>query len=149
MISSIKHQFNKIIWQSDLLSVRFAIALGSLFWAILLLWPGELFVPLRTTYRLMSQIAPEHMWGIAFLIHSACAFATLFFHKTRLLFLGDAVWGVVLWTAATIACFASHWQLNVIYSPPAAMSAEISLMLASWWWLIRWIVWTETKKGYK
>jgi len=148
-------KLNYIAWQSDLSSIRFSIILGSLFWAFLLLWPGELFTPTRTTYRLMSQIADEEIWGFAFLSHAIFAATTLFLEKRdKIYFYLDALWGALLWTVATVACFASHWQVGIPYAPPAAMSAEVSLMLGEWWWVIRWMIWEKTKKeqitnGYK
>jgi uncharacterized membrane protein HdeD (DUF308 family) len=130
---------NRIIWHSDLLTTRVSIAIGSLVWGLLLLWPGELFVPARTTYRLMAEIASEQAWGVAFLCHGMIAMITLLQNKAcRTSYLFDALLGCTLWTTATLACFASHWKAGVYYAPPAAMSAEVSLMLASWWYLARW-----------
>jgi hypothetical protein len=141
IFSKLKSKIHEIIWESDLLSARFSIAIGSLFWAALLWWPGVLFTPQRTTYRLMSEIASEDMWGLAFFIHGVFAFTTLLTDiKGRIMFAGDAAAGAIIWTTATTTCFASHWMHSIIYAPPAAMSAELSLMLASWWYLIRWIV---------
>lgn len=129
-------------------SVRLSMLLGSLFWAVLLAWPGALFTPGRTTYRLMSEVMSENMWALAFLIHGIFIFLTLFCEKrNKITFIGDAVYGCILWTAATITCFASHWQLGKEYAPPAAMSAELALLFASWWWLIRWIVEMGEKKN--
>lgn len=144
---AITRKISDIIWASDLVSVRFSIAFASFFWALLLIWPGELFTPERTTYRLMAQIANENLWALGFFIHGLFASITLICEKrNKFLFFGDALWGSVMWTAATIACFASHWQLGKVYAPPAAMSAELALMLGAWWWTIRWIVKKETER---
>lgn len=147
MISKIKKKLDDIIWRTDMTSVRLSIVLGSIFWAILLMWPGQLFTPSRTTYRLMSEIASENIWALAFLVHASCALTTLFTDiRNKFLFFGDAIWGSILWTSATIACFASHWQYGKEYAPPAAMSAELALMLAAWWWVIKWIVREQEEK---
>jgi len=147
-LKPLKQVVDKILWHSDLLSARFSIAVGSLFWTILLWWPGELFSPTRTTYRLMSQMTDETVWGGLFFIHVIFATFSIFTGlKNKIVFLGDALFGSLIWTIATVACFASHWQYGVSYAPPAAMSAELSLMFASWWWLIRWVVSNQQEKN--
>ena len=114
---------------------------GSMLWAILLLWPTDLFVPARTTYRLMSQVASENIWGFAFMLHAICAAISLFGDiKRKSIIIGDALWGTVLWTAVTIMCFASHWDIGVNYAPPAAAGVNAALMIATWWWLVRCIL---------
>lgn len=129
-----------IMLNSSMRSVRFTIALSSLVFALLLWWPGTLFTAGRTTYRLMAEIAPENVWGVAFFIHFIFATRTLIWCQyNRWTFIGDAVWGAVIWTVATVACFAAHWQHGIAYAPPAAMSAEIGVLFASWWYMARWI----------
>lgn len=145
-INKIKRKVSNILWDTQMESVRISMFFGSLFWAILLAWPGTLFTPARTTYRLMSEIMNENMWALAFFTHAAFIFITLFCGKrNKVTFVGDAIIGCLLWTSATIACFASHWKLGADYAPPAAMSAELGLLFASWWWLVRWIVDTNGK----
>lgn len=130
--------FWRIVTTSSMQSVRLSVAWSSLIFALLLWWPGTLFTPTRTTYRLMSEITDEVTWGIAFFVHAMFSFYTLLYCRyNRVTFYGDAVFGAVLWTVATVACFASHWQIGVPYAPPAAMSAEVGVLVASWWYLAR------------
>ena len=129
-----------IILCSSMKSVRFTIAVSSLIFAILLWWPGTLFTPARGTYRLMSEIADENVWGLVFFIHAIASLYTLLFNRyCRIGFVLDALLGAVVWTVATVACFASHWKYGTTYAPPAAMSAEVGVLLAAWWYLARWV----------
>ncbi len=129
-----------IVMRSDLLTTRFTIAVSSLVFSVLLWWPGTLFVPTRTTYRLMSQVMDENTWGALFFLHFIVASYSLLSNRRCLaMFFADAMLGAVLWTFATVMCFASHWQVGVTYAPPAAMSAEVGVLLASWWYVIRWL----------
>lgn len=127
-------------------SGRFMIVIGSVMWVLLLIvgagWFSDvhLFDPKRTTYRLMALLADEDEWALAFAIHAGFGAYTLCTGKRSwLLFFGDCVLGAVLWTLATVACFASHFVTWATYLPPAAMSAEVALMFASWWYAIRWL----------
>lgn len=127
-----------VMWRSDLLTTRFTLAIAALVWATLLLWPGQLFTPARQTYHFMSEIASEEVWGALFALQGVVMIYSLIFNKiNRYMWVLDGVLGCVLWTTATVACFASHWIIGVSYSPPAAMSAEVALALASWWHLVR------------
>lgn len=127
-----------ILWKSDMEATRFSLAMAGMIWAMLLWWPETLFTPTRTTYRIMSEWATEFQWGMAFFVQAFVMFWALFRQRTsKVVWMADGLLGCVLWTAATAACFASHWQTGVPYAPPAAMSAEVALMLASWWHFIR------------
>lgn len=51
----------------------------------------------------------------------------------------DGFLGCVLWTTATVSCYASYWPQNqdlvqsvTTYAPPAAMSGDVALVLMSW-----------------
>ena len=135
---TVKQRMCHIIWHSDMLATRFALALAALIWALLLAWPGELFTDGRTTYRLMRQIASEEVWAAMFFGQGLFMMLALVSDtRDRLVWFVDCVLGAVLWTVATVACFAAHWQVGVPYAPPAAMSAEVALMIAAWWHLIR------------
>jgi len=133
-----KQRLCHILWHSDMLATRFALATAAMIWAVLLAWPGELFTDSRTTYRLMREIASEEVWAVAFAGQGIVMFMALISGaKDRLIWFVDCVFGAVLWTTATVACFAAHWQVGVTYAPPAAMSAEVAMMLAAWWHMIR------------
>ena len=127
-----------IMWHSDLEATRFSLALGSLLWAALLFWPGDLFSPTRKTYELMAYIAPEQVWGSLFLLQgTVMVYSLLWGYRSRLSFIVDALLGCVLWTVSTAACFISHYQSFETYQPPAAMAYEVMAALASWWCLVR------------
>lgn len=136
----------KILVQTPLLATRLWLCLGALMWSILLMWPGELFIPSRTTYVLMAKVAPEHVWALAFFTQSVWAFYTLRTGTRNNVTLAmDALLGCVLWTSSTLLCFIAHWPSGYTtffeqldhYPPPAAMSGEVVLVIASWWHLVR------------
>lgn len=127
-----------LIWHSDLEATRLCLALGSLLWAALLLWPGTLFTPGRQTYAVMASIASEELWGVAFLIQGTVMLFSLFNgHKSKLFFVVDALLGCLLWTASTWACFLAHFESIDTYQPPAAMAYELIGAIASWWCFVR------------
>lgn len=133
-----KERLHHIMWRSDLEATRFSLALGSILWAGLLFWPGQLFSPERQTYSVMSAIAPELVWATLFLVQGVAMFYSLVWgYKSSALFLSDAVLGCALWTTSTLACFVAHYQSLSTYQPPAAMSYEVMGALASWWCLVR------------
>jgi hypothetical protein len=103
-----------------------------------LYYPGDLFTPARQTYAVMAQIAPELVWGTAFFIQGWFAFYTLLFGvRNHVTLAMDAFLGCILWTASTVACYIAHFKGWSTYQPPAAMSGEAILTIASWWHLIR------------
>ena len=135
-----------IMWRSDLEATRLALAFGSLIWAALLFYPGELFTESRTTYRLMAQIANEDAWGAAFLIQGVVmVYSLLWGYKSRVTYIADALPGCILWTSSTAACFISHYVYSQTYQPPAAMSYEVVAAAASWWCLVRYKFPKESK----
>lgn len=127
---------------SDMLATRLWLAFGSLIWAALLFWPGDLFDGSRQTYVVMARMGDEWAWAALFLLNGLAALTTLLLPvRNRLFLILDAFLGCALWTAATLACFAAHFNGWASYNPPAAMSAEVVAMLASWLHLIRY--WAE------
>lgn len=146
------NSLQKVLVDSPLLATRLWLSFGAMLWAILLAWPGDLFSPARTTYVLMSQVAPESIWALAFFVQSIWAFYTLRTGTRNNVTLAmDALLGCALWTSSTVLCFAAHWNFSYPtfleqlshYPPPAAMSGEAILSLASWWHLVR--HWAEEK----
>lgn len=135
---NITSRIQYILWKSDLEATRLGLALGSLIWAVLLFWPGDLFAPGRTTYSVMSEIANEQIWGAAFLLQGlVMVYSLLWGYKSRLSFIVDALLGCILWTTSTAACFLAHYQSLSTYQPPAAMSYELIGAFTSWWVLVR------------
>lgn len=66
----------------------------------------------------MAEVAPEWVWGLAFLVQSVWAFYTLRTGTRNNVTLAmDALLGCLLWTSSTLLCFAAHWplQYNTIF----------------------------------
>jgi hypothetical protein len=135
-----------------MLHTRLLLALSSFTWAAFLLLPGTLFAPGRQTYVIMGAIANENVWGILFMLHGGIALYTLLTETRNSVTLAlDGFLGCILWTSSTTACFAAHWPNGATwltslyaYNPPAAMSGELWVAIASWWHLIR--HWAEEEK---
>lgn len=144
-------KLTKALLDSRMTTTRLILALSSLTWAILLLLPGDLFTG-RQTYAVMVQIASENVWGLLFLIHGVYAFYTVSGNATnRVTLCLDGFLGCILWTASTAACFAAHWphlptfwESLQAYRPPAAMSGEFWISIASWIHLIK--HWAEEER---
>jgi hypothetical protein len=142
----------KALLDSRMTTTRLILALSSLTWAMLLLLPGELFTG-RATYAVMALIANENVWGMLFLIHGVFALYTVKSNTAnRVTLCLDGFLGCVIWTASTAACFYSHWphlptfwESLIAYRPPAAMSGELWLSVASWIHLIK--HWAEEERG--
>lgn len=142
-----------LAWGTDLIGTRFVLGLSSLAWAVMLLWPGALFPSAaqmavgtgRTTYALMAQMAPEVVWATLFGVQGIGTLMALVYDiRTRVVLWVEGILGCLLWTAATISCFASHFKGWDTYQPPAAMAAELMLTVAAWWVLVRYRVEDKT-----
>ena len=105
-------------------SARFTLAVAETIWCIALFWPGNTFD--RPTYQLMALIASETVWGLLFGLTAIGQWAILFYgryhNKLAILF---AAWNAVLWWWVCTSMYLS------IYPPPAAISGELALALAS------------------
>jgi hypothetical protein len=138
--SDLKTRIMAVAYFSDMWATRFTLALGAIFWGIMLFWPGETFD--RPTYTLMAKFAPEWTWAGLFLIQGLYAMYDVLCPGNRgkfTLFI-DAILGCVLWTLSCICMLLS------VYPPPAAIAGEIALALASWWNLVRFNI---TKTEYE
>lgn len=95
----------------------------------------------RHTYSLMAQIAPAWAWSAAFILQgSVMLYSLLTNTRSRALFWLDAVFGVIIWTAAIFACYLAYWKgfdRLLEYKPPAIMGGEVAAMLAQWWIFVR------------
>lgn len=137
-----------ILLKSDMRCARLMLALGALFWALFLAWPGALFPTEaqilagtgRTTYALMA-VAPEWLWSLCFGIHGSFLLLSIFYRVPPAAALLDAFNGAALWTAATACCYIAHFHGWATYQPPAAMGADAAMVVGSWWWLVR--VWAD------
>ncbi len=119
----------RVVWKSDLIASRITLAIGEFFWAIMLLWPGDTFS--RPTYDHMSNIMPEELWGIVFLISSTIQVSIVLADKMNSAFAWYfAGWNFVFWGYTVWSMLAS------VYPPPAAIGGEMAMVLsAGWIWL--------------
>lgn len=141
----------QLLWGIDLLGTRLLLGMSSLAWAVMLLWPAT--YPLfptkaqialgqgRTTYAIMALIASEGQWATLFGLQGVVALCAVLYNiRTRLVLWVEGILGCMLWTTATISCFAAHFHSWESYNPPAAMAAELILTVGAWWVLVRYKV---------
>lgn len=144
-------KIGRMLLTAPMFHTRLIIAMSSLTWAFLLGMPGETFGPARKTYLIMSMMAPEVIWAIFFMVHGVVALLALMSGVRNWFTLTfDGFLGAILWTSSTAACFAVYWDTSLPwmtalsnYAPPAAMSAELWVAIASWWHLVK--HWAEEK----
>lgn len=121
---------SSLIFDTDLLGTRFTLGLAELIWALTLFWPGNTFD--RPTYEVMAHLFSEEMWGLIFLISGVTqltiAVSGNVNHWFSRIFAG---WNAALWVYVVIAMYFS------VYPPPAAISGEAALALASIWIWVR------------
>jgi hypothetical protein len=121
---------SNLIFDTDLLGTRFTLGLAELIWALTLFWPGDTFD--RPTYEIMSHLFSEHTWGFIFLLSGVTqltiAISGLVDHWFSKLFAG---WNAVIWIYVVISMYFS------VTPPPAAISGEAALALASIWIWVR------------
>lgn len=152
-----------ILLRDKMLMSRLGLSIGSFLWAAQLALPASLFPTPeqiaagagRVTYSYMAAIGPEWVWALLFAIHACFAFYTLFSGVRNTVTLAcDGFLGCLLWTTATVACYASHWPRGVPffealiqYPTPAAMSADIVMAGYAWWHMIRFWAEEETHRA--
>ena len=121
--------FARALFSKDMVSARIILALSEFMWFMLLVWPGDTFG--RPTYNGMAKVMPEECWALVFLATSMMQSAIIGkenFHSREARWF--AAYNVLLWVFVVGSMLAS------VYPPPAAISAEIVLALASFWiWL--------------
>lgn len=121
---------SRAFFDSDLIASRMSLFLAETCWAVMLFWPGNTFD--RPTYSLMSEIAPELVWALAFAISAALQISIIALdlcHTWHARWF--AAWNGVLWAATVVLMLAS------VYPPPAAIGGEIALAVAAVWIAIR------------
>lgn len=122
--------FSSALWDTQLISSRITLAMGELFWAIMLLWPGDTFG--RPAYSHMAAAMSEEMWGIIFLVSGVTQLTIVILddmHSTFARYF--AAWNATLW------CYTVYSMLASMYPPPAAIGGEIALAIAAAWIFIR------------
>ncbi|MDD2728160.1 hypothetical protein [Malikia sp.] len=125
--------FRAALFDSDLISTRLALATAEMCWAIMLLWPGDTFE--RPTYTVMSHVAPELVWAIAFLVTSVVQFSIVVYGAYRERWAHwFAGWNACIWGYTVVAMLLS------VYPPPAAIGGELALMISAIWIWVRPII---------
>lgn len=144
---AIVSRFAYLLWRSDMEMSRAGVAFGSIIVGLLFLWPGVLFTPERTTYLIMSKIAPEICWGALFLLQgNVMLYSLLWGYRSKIFFVVDAIMGCILWSSMVISCFLSHYiYSNGGYQPPAAMGYDLVGMFTSFWHLVRYTLGEKQK----
>ena len=122
------NNLSKALWDSDLVATRIALALAEMFWAVMLLWPGDTFT--RPTYALMNKATNEEVWGVLFLVSSVTQMSIVLLDDMGSRFARYfAGWNAALWTYVVTSMLIS------VQPPPAAIGGEIALALfAIWIW---------------
>jgi hypothetical protein len=117
-----------IIFSYDLEALKLILFASSILWSLLLLWPGETFG--RPTYEMMSKVMDEITWGVAFLLHGVIGLSSRISKIKGVLYVNNLM-GSFLWLGSSVLMLLS------VYPPPAAISGELVLSLASVWLFIR------------
>jgi len=116
---------SRVLWDSDLLASRWAVAIAELLWAILLAWPGDTFG--RPTYGHMNFM-PEEIWAVIFFVSACCQVAvTLRTDMHDRFGRWFAVYNAVMWVFVVGSMFAS------VSPPPAAIAGDTTMALLALW----------------
>lgn len=140
-----KNRIIGLAMHSDMRAARVLMGFGALLWSLFLFWPGDLFPSAeqlvagtgRQTYAIMAVLAPEWLWGAAFALHGTFLLTSTIFKVPPYAALLDSFNGALLWMVATAACYVSHFNGWATYQPPAAMGADVAMVISSWWWFVR------------
>lgn len=128
----------RALFSKDMVSARIMLAISEFLWFALLAWPGDTFG--RPTYAGMGAVMPEECWALVFLATSmmqAHIIGSEDFHSREARYF--AAYNAALWLFVVGSMLAS------VYPPPAAISGEITLAIASLWIYIkphieRWLI---------
>ncbi len=139
MTSKFIQSSSRIIWDTDLMSSRFTLAIAEFMWAILLLWPGEVFQ--RPLYIHLASVMGEDAWGLVFLLSGVTQLTIMLLNDVHSRFARYfAGWNSVLWMYVVISLVISE------YPPPASIGGEIAMsIIASWIWVRPYLL----AQGYK
>lgn len=120
---------SRALFDTDLTGIRCALALSELFWAILLIWPGNTFD--RPTYHIMSHVASEEAWALLFFLSAVNQITVVVQEDYNSRFARYfAAYNTVLWVFVIMSMMLS------VSPPPAAISAEITMAIfAGWIWI--------------
>ena len=119
----------KALFDDQFIFTRIVLSLSELTWAFLLMWPGRSFD--RPTYSAMAHIMSEEAWAFVFLVTGIIQITIVlredYYCPVARYF---AAWNAALWSTVVVGMLLS------VSPPPAAISGEIVLAMASFWiWL--------------
>ena len=139
MTSKFIQSSSRIRRNTDLMSSRFTLAMAEFMWAVLLLWPGNIFQ--RPIYLHLSSVMGEEAWGLIFLISGATQLTILLMNDVHSRFARYfAAWNSALWVYVVTSLLISE------YPPPAFIGGEIAMaIIATWIWLRPYLL----AQGYK
>lgn len=120
----------RALWDSELIASRLILGFAELFWAFLLLWPGNTIqIPMHIN---MLKLFDVNVWGFLFLFSSVMQFAIVVNNKLHSMPARYfAFWNMCLWIYAVLSI------VTLTYPPPSAIGGEIALALAAFWIWIR------------
>lgn len=123
------HSATRVLFDSDLVASRLIIAIAEWIWFAMLMWPGDTME--RPTYKIMSHVMTEEAWAAVFLLSAVMQTSIVMTESFHSLFARMfAGFNAGLWMFVVMSMLLS------VSPPPAAISGEIALALASVWiWL--------------
>ncbi|MFZ4537887.1 hypothetical protein [Propionivibrio sp.] len=149
MMRHFKRHVNDVVFNSDMLAIRFTLSVAALIIGAGLAFPSDVFQESMqvsvgsgiNSLSPMGQIAPDWAWAICFLTQGGMTmFSLLANYQNKWLVWLDAAFGVTLWTLSVGACYIAYWggfyQVMENYSP-AVMGGNLSFVAASWWVFVR------------
>jgi hypothetical protein len=121
--------FSRTLFDTELIMLRILLGLSELFWAILLLWPGNSFA--QPYYAHLNKYIDETQLAAIFIVFAVIQFFIIFTEKFHTKFShGFAFLSAVLWCVTILSIFFA------VYPPPSQIGGEIVLMFgAIWIWL--------------
>ena len=123
------HSISRLVWDSDLVSSRFTLALAELIWAIMLFIPGKTFA--ETAFPKLGFLS-EYTWGFIFLISGIIQISIVLYEHMGTRFSKTfAAFNALLWTYLVFAILIDS------YPPVAGIAGEIALMIAAIWIWVR------------
>ena len=121
-----------ILFKSDLSMTRVTLAIGELFWGIMLLWPGNTFE--RPTYTVMNYFASEAVWTFMFFVSGFIQLHIASEKRKGLFERSFSLLNALLWNCVVIMMLLS------VFPPPAATGMEFAAALISIWIFARPVV---------
>jgi hypothetical protein len=117
------------MWDSELISSRFTLALAEFIWAVMLFTPGKTF-PEAEFPRF--GFFPETIWGFIFLISGIIQLGIILYEHMHTKFAKTfAAFNALLWTYLVFGIIIDT------YPPIAGIAGEIALMIAAVWIWVR------------